>query len=211
MKLKFNYMKILQCLYMSGLFLLFTSATRAQHRVMMNVNYSVNLPTGNFKDYLSRTSFRGWTASVTYRINEKMAVGGTTGFQDFYEKTDRALYKDAEGSDISAVITNSIQTIPLLATFHYSLSPEQSIQPYVRLGVGGNLIMHSRYLGEFAIDNNKFGFAVRPEVGLFVPVRRGSETGLNVAGVFNFMPYNEDMLKNLNSWGINIGVKFPLR
>lgn len=204
-------MKVFQCRYISILLLLISSQIEAQHRVLMNLNYSVNVPIGSFKDYISKTSFRGWTASVTYRVNEKIAIGGTTGFQDFYQKNDRALYKDAEGTDISAVVTNSIQTIPLLATIHYSFSPDQVIQPYAGLGIGGNMIMHSRYLGQFATDNNKVSFAVRPEIGLFVPVRKGGESGLNIAGVFNFMPYNEQMVKNLNSWGVIIGARFPLK
>jgi opacity protein-like surface antigen len=205
-------MKVSQISLCASLFLLLNIGAQAQgHRVMMNVNYSVNVPTGNFSDYIGKTSFRGWNASITYRINEKIAIGATTGFQDFYEKTARAMYKDAEGSDISAVVTNSIQTIPLLATVHYSLSAGQSIQPYVGLGVGGNLIMHSRYLGQFATDNNKLGLAARPIAGVFIPVKKDSESGVNISGAFNFMPYKEDGLKNVNSWGINIGAKFPLR
>ena len=206
-------MKVLQLIFCASLLLLFDTDVQAQgqHRVMMNVNYSVNVPTGNFREYLGKTSFRGLNANITYRINEKIAVGGEIGFQDFYEKTDRAMYKDAEGSDISAVVTQSIQTIPLLATVHYSLSAGQAIQPYVGLGVGGNLIMHSRYLGQFATDNNKLSLAARPVAGIFIPVRTGSESGLNVSGAFNFMPYNEDGVKNVNSWGVNIGAMFPLR
>lgn len=194
-------------------FLLFITAIdiHAQSRVKLNVNYSVLAPTGNFKEYVSKTSFRGWSANVTYRINKKIAVGATTGFQDYYEKTGRAVYKDVEGSDVSAVVTKSIQAIPLLATLHYHLSSGPSLQPYIGLGVGGNMILHSRYLGQFAVDNNKLGWAARSELGLFIPIRKGGESGVNIAGVFNFMPYNEDDLKNLNSWGVNVGAKFPLR
>jgi opacity protein-like surface antigen len=187
------------------------TCVEAQHRVMMNVNYSVNVPIGSFSDYIGNTSFRGWNASITYRLNEKLSIGGTTGFQDFYQKNERALYKDAEGSDISAVVTNSIQTIPLLATVKYDLRPDQRLQPYVGVGVGANFIMHSQYLGQFANDYNKLGFAARPEVGLFMPFRKDGESGLNIAAAFNFLPYKEGDLTNLNNWGISVGAKFPLR
>lgn len=185
--------------------------TRAQHRVVMNINYSVNIPTGSFADYIGNTSFRGWNANISYRLNEKLSIGGTTGFQDFYQKNERALYKDTEGSDISAVVTNSIQTIPLLATVRYALTTGGSIQPYVAAGVGANFIMHSQFLGQFANDYNKLGFAARPEVGVFIPIRKEGESGINIAGSFNYMPYSQGELKNLNSWGISVGGKFPLR
>jgi hypothetical protein len=186
---------------------------QAQHRVLMNINYSVGVPTGNFREYIGSTSFRGWNASITYRLNEQIGIGATTGFQDFYEKIDRAVYKDADGSDISAVVTNSIQTIPLLATVQYTLltGQGQTLQPYIGLGVGANLIMHSQFLGQFADDDNKLKLAARPELGLFIPLKKDSEAGVNIAGAFNFMPYNHNNLKNLNTWGISLGAKFPLR
>lgn len=204
-------MKNFRCLSLAGLLLVAAISLQAQHRVTMNVNYSFNVPTGNFNEYLNKTSYRGWTANVMYQLNEKIAVGATTGFQDFYEKTDRALYKNADGSNISAVVTNSIQTIPLLGTVHYALTPSQTIRPFVGLGVGGSMVMHNQYLGQFASNNNKLAFAARPELGVVIPVRKGGEAGLKVAGAFNYIAYNEDGLKNLNSWGVIIGAKFPLR
>lgn len=204
-------MKTLRILSFSFLFLTSGIYAYDQRRVMMNVNYSVNVPIGSFSDYIGNTSFRGWNASIAYRLNEKISIGGVIGFQDFYQKNERALYKDAEGSDISAVVTNSIQTIPLLATLKYSLSPGQTLQPYVGVGVGANFIMHGQYLGQFANDYNKLGFAARPEIGLFMPIKKDGESGVNIAGSFNFMPYSQGELKNLNNWGVSVGAKFPLR
>lgn len=190
---------------------IFASTTRAQNRVMLNFNYSVNTPSGKFSDYIDKTSFRGWNATVTYRINERLAVGGSAGFQDFYQKNDRALYKSADGSDISAVVSNSIQTIPVLATVQYTLSSSETFKPYVGLGAGANIVMHTQYFGQFGNDYNKLGLAVRPEVGLFIPILKERETGLNISGAYNFMPYNEGGVKSLNNWSVGLGVKFPLR
>ena len=204
-------MKTSRFIYFTIFTFLLTVGARAQHRLMMNVNYSVNVPTGSFADFIENTSFRGWNASVTYRLNQKVAVGATTGFQDFYRKIDRQVYKDVEGRDISAVITHSIQTIPFLATVHYGLSPEKRLQPYLALGAGAALVMRSRYLGQFADNHSKVKLAARLEVGLFIPIKKESEGGINIATAFNFIPYNEDELKNLNSLAITLGAKFPLR
>ena len=87
-------MKNSRIIYVVVSLLLTGSIARAQHRVMMNVNYSVNVPLGDFKEFIPSTSFRGWTASVMYRINQKVAVGATTGFQDFHKKADE-IWKDA--------------------------------------------------------------------------------------------------------------------
>jgi opacity protein-like surface antigen len=204
-------MKTSRFIYFTIFVFVLNAGAQAQHRLMMSVNYSVNVPTGSFADFIENTSFRGWNASVSYRLNQRISLGATTGFQDFYRKTDRQVYKDAEGRDISAVITHSIQTIPFLATVQYGLSPEKRVQPYAALGAGASLVTRSRYLGQFADNDSKVKLAARPEVGLFIPIKKESEGGINIATAFNFIPYNEDELKNLNSFAITVGAKFPLR
>lgn len=182
-----------------------------QQRVMMEANYSINVPSGNFKNYIEKASFRGWNATIAYRVSEKLSIGGTVGFQDFYQKNERALYKNSDGADISAVVTNSIQTIPVLASIQYALMSEGLIQPYIGLGIGANMIMHTEYYGQFGSDQNKLGFAARPQAGVFIPFHTERQLGANLAVVYNLMPYKSNGVENLNNWGVNLGVKFPLR
>ena len=128
---------------------------RAQEReLQLDLNYSIGIPSGSFKtDAVDKASFRGWTANLLYNVTDKISVGLGTGFQDFYQKYPRAVYKLSEGGEVSAVLTNSIQTIPILAEFQYRFLPHQAVQPYVGVGVGGNMIVFDQYLGEF--DNSK--------------------------------------------------------
>jgi opacity protein-like surface antigen len=182
-----------------------------QGELTLNLNYSVSSPVGSFKDYVSKTSYRSWTGSILYGINDKLSVGLGTGFQDFYEKYPRQTYKLDDGSDISAVLTNSVQSVPLLAEVQYKFTPNAAIQPYVALGVGGNMILYRQYVGEFDNSKNKFGFAARPEAGVYVPFRKGGPAGLTLHADYNYMPVNYNGLDNMNNWGAGIGVKFPLR
>src|SRR5690349_7755211 len=100
-------------------------ATKAQEReLQLDLNYSVGIPSGSFKtDAVDKTSFRGWTANLLYNITDKISVGIGTGFQDFYQIYPRSVYKLSEGGEVSAVLTNSIQTIPVLAEFQYRFMP----------------------------------------------------------------------------------------
>src|SRR4051812_25169112 len=81
---------------------------RAQERaVQLDINYAIGIPGGSFKtDAVDKSSFRGWTANVLYNINNNISVGLGTGFQDFYQKYPRAVYKLNEGGEVSAVLTN---------------------------------------------------------------------------------------------------------
>lgn len=186
--------------------------TKAQERrLQLDLNYAVGIPGNSFKnDAVNKTSPRGWTANLLYNFTPHISVGVGTGFQDFYQKYPRDVYKLSEGGEISAVLTNSIQTVPVLAQFQYRLLPGKMVQPYVGVGVGGNIVMFDQYLGEFQNSKSSFKFAARPEAGVFVPFRKDGPAGIHLFGAYNYMPYNMDGVDNLNNWGVGLGVKFPL-
>jgi opacity protein-like surface antigen len=190
------------------------AAAQAQQkgRTAMDIQYNVALPMGSLKQTIDETSLRGAQASILYGLTDKLAIGFGTGFQDFYQKFPRQVYKLDDGSDLSAVRSFSIQTIPLLAQAKYQFNPDAAIQPYAALGVGGNLVNYNDMAGEFNLEQRaKFGFAARPEAGVYVPFRKGGETGLTVGASYNIMPFKTTQFNNLNSLGIHAGVSFPLR
>ena len=189
------------------------SAVQAQKgTTKLNVSYNVALPTGSFQGNVDATSFRGFQGSVLYGITDKLSIGVGTGFQDFYQKNPRQLYKLSDGGDISAVLTNSIQTIPILAQAKYAFTPGAAVQPYASLGVGGNLVTYNQLLGEFSSNSGaKFGFAARPEAGLYIPFKKGGDKGFQLGASYNIMPFREAGFKNLNSIGVHAGVSIPLR
>jgi opacity protein-like surface antigen len=188
-------------------------AAKSQEReLQLDINYAIGIPAGSFKsDLVDKTSSRGWTANIMYNATNKVAVGLGFGFQDFYQKFPRAVYKLEEGGEVSAVLTNSIQTIPVLAQVQYRFLPGKAVQPYVGLGLGGNIIVYDQWLGEFENSKSSFKFAARPEAGLFIPFRPQGPAGIHLFGAYNYMPYNKDGVDNLNNWGAGIGVKFPIR
>ncbi|MDF2187627.1 outer membrane beta-barrel protein [Paraflavitalea sp. CAU 1676] len=194
----------------AGLFV--AGAARAQEgRLHLNINYTISTPVGDFKDFINKTTYRSWAASLLYGINDKVSVGLGTGFQDFYQKYPRDTYKLEGGGDISAVVSNSVQAIPVLAQVQYNFSPQAIVQPYVGVGVGGNLILYRQFLGEFGSSKTKFGFAARPEAGVFIPFRKGGPAGITLRADYNCMPVNYNDLQGMDNWGAGIGVKFPLQ
>ena len=193
-------------------FIFSVSAVQAQKgKTKLGISYNVGIPTGSFKNNISSTSFGGFQADVLHGINDKFSIGFGTGFQDFYQKNPRQMYKLTDGSDVSAVVTHSIQTIPLLAEAKYSFTPGAAVQPYAALGVGGNLISYTELLGEFGGEQTKFGFAARPEAGVYIPFKKTGEAGLTLGASYNVMPFNQDAFSNLNHLGAHIGVSIPLR
>ena len=180
----------------------------------LKVDYTAGIPLGSFKNNaVSQASWRGFSGELLYHIDNRWAVGLSTGFQDFYQKYPRQLYKASDGSDVSAVVTNSIQTSPILAKGQFSFLPGMHvIKPYVALGVGGNIITYRQFVGEYDDDKNSFRFAAQPELG--VNILFGGYTGgvgLNIAAAYNYMPFSYNGLSNLNNLGVKAGINIPLK
>lgn len=182
-----------------------------QQKLTMNINYAVNTPVGNFKsDFVSKTSFRGWNANILYGVTDRLSLGLEAGFADYYQKYPRKVY-DTKGGNISAVLTHSIQTVPVMIKGRYNLAPAGIVQPYIGLGAGGNFVSYNQYLGEFASGKSGIYFAASPEAGIMVPFSRHGATAFTAGARYNFMPYKYGDAKDLNNWGVYAGVKFPLK
>lgn len=204
-------MKHIKINFLLLLFLaLFSVAQAQQGETKLNLSYSVALPMSDFKNVVSDNSYRGFNASVLHGVSDKVSIGLATGFQDFYQKTPRQLYHFSDGSDISAVVSTSVQTIPLLLDAKYNFTPEGTVRPYAAIGVGGNLIAYNQLFGEFGDQQTKFKFAARPEAGLYIPFGKG-QSGFTIGAVYNIMPLNEGDLKNVNNLGVYAGISVPLR
>jgi len=196
----------------AGLSLLFSAAVFAQEDgLTLKLNYSVAVPTGSYKDLINNTSYRGFGAELMYHVNTKVSIGLETGSQDFSQKYPRDLYKMPDGSDISAVVSNSVQTVPILLKAQYNLLPGKAVQPYIALGAGGNIMTYNQYAGEFSNDSKtKFGFAARPEAGVYIPFGKYNRAGLSLGAGYNFMPFNYNGIDNLNNITARAGISFPL-
>ncbi|MEP7278297.1 MAG: outer membrane beta-barrel protein [Bacteroidota bacterium] len=197
----------------AGLALLFSTDVFAQTEgaLTLKLNYSLGIPAGSFRDAVSNTSYRGFGAELMYHTSNQFSVGLETGSQDFYQKFPRQLYKGADGSDISAVLSNSIQTTPILIKAQYNFLAQKAVQPYVALAAGGNIIGYKQYAGEFGNGSKtKFSFAARPEAGFYIPLKKYSRAGFSAGAGYNFMPFNYNGISNLNNITIRAGISFPL-
>lgn len=185
------------------------SAQRGEVRMIASVAGAT--PLGDFKDVVDKTSVRGADVNILYGLNEKFSLGLNIGFQDFYQKFPRALYKLSDGSDISAVITNSVQTLPLLATARYNFMPEARVQPYATAGAGAAFVTNKQYLGEYPNENNKFSFAAKPGIGVYIPFRKQGQVGLNLGVNYHYIAYKEAGISNLSYLGFTVGIGFPMQ
>ena len=191
------------------------SSAQANNKWKMQLGYNVSAPLGSFKnDYMSNTSFRGGVGEISYTVNPKISVGLASGYQDYYQKYGREVYHTQGNELVSAVISNSMQVVPVLlkGTFSPLGNGTSFIKPYVSAGAGLNLVNYKQYLGEFPTSNASGVFAAQAGLGVLVPFNKNNtETGFKLGGTYNYAAYNKNGLSNLNSVGVNAGVVFNLK
>lgn len=196
-----------------SLLLLIAGTAAAQQGVTrLGINYTIASPVGAFKDFIGKTTGRAGDLSFLYGLNDKLSVGAELGFRDFYEKLPRQLYKLSDGSDISAVVSNVAQVIPLMAKATYNFLPAARIRPFVSAGAGVSFVSFNQYVGEYTnIAVNKISFIASPSGGISIPVGRQKTVAVNLTAFYTFLPFDDDYAKNLNHAGGKIGISFPLR
>lgn len=195
----------------------------------VNIFYSYAIPAGDFKSsFINRNSPRGAAIETMRYVNENLALGASFGFQDFYQKEPRDLYVLSDGSDISAVRSRSVQTMPILfkATyFPVKLKPAEIRQfggpkpknefqaiPYISLGAGPNFVWYQQLLGIFTnVDDFKFAFAAQTGLGVKFPFGSTLQNGLVLEGNYNLMPFNQFVMNNVNHFNFRLGFQFEIQ
>jgi len=193
-----------------------TLTASAQEKLKLELGYNVSTPVGSFKnDFINKTSFRGGSGEISYAINPKWSVGLHSGFQSYYQKYDRQVYKLQGNEMVSAVVSNTIDVIPLLlrGTFYPLGAAENAkIQPYVSAGAGLNLVNYGQYLGEFGGTESSGNFAAQAGAGIKIPFgNRYNQTAVKLGAAYNYSNYHRNELSGLNSVGFNLGVVFGLK
>lgn len=188
----------------------------AQNKFKLELGYNVSIPMGSFKsDYIGKTSFRGGIGELSYAFNPKFSLGLESGYQNYYQKYGRQLYKLDGNQTVSAVLTNTMDIVPVLlrGTFYpMGANATAIVQPYVSAGAGINLINYGQYLGEFGGTEASTAFAVQGGAGIKIPFGdKINRNGIKIGATYNYSNYNHNDVSKLNNIGISAGVIFGLR
>jgi len=188
------------------------NAQKGEWKLSLNYNYS--MPLGSFKsDIIDKSSPLGFSGSFMYGLSDKFSLGIYGGYQDYYQKFPRAVYQTDNHEVTSAVLSNSVQTMPILlkAGFSPLAATHAPVRPYVALGAGVSIIDFTQYLGEFGGTNSSAGFTAQGSAGIKIPFGKFSKSGVNIGADYNYISYSKFGYNNLNNVSLHAGVYFPLR
>jgi hypothetical protein len=193
-----------------------TLSASAQQKLKMELGYNVSAPLGSFKnDFIGNTSYRGGYGELSYAFNPKFSLGVHSGFQSYYQKFDRQVYKLEANQTVSAVVSNTMEIVPVMLRGTFSplgASATAKIQPYVSAGAGVSLVNYGQYLGEFGGTETSSPFAAQAGAGIKIPFgNQYNQTAFKIGATYNFTNYKRNELSGLNTVGVNAGVVFALK
>lgn len=189
------------------------AASAQDSRSTVGINYQYALPMGAFKnDFIKNGSPRGVAIDMMYTLNPKWRVGGAVSYQDFYQKTPRALYTMEDGSTLSAVTSNSLQNTTLMAKGMFLPSPEKRLKPYLSAGLGVNMAQVNQTLGMFDnINDVNFGLAAQGGAGVMYGLGAAQRTHLTAGVMYNYLPFNKHDIGGLSNVAFGVGARFTLK
>ncbi|HEY5371733.1 MAG TPA: outer membrane beta-barrel protein [Hanamia sp.] len=195
-----------------GMICMSQSVSAQKNTFSLDLNYNYSMPLGGFKsDIISNNSPRGFMVGLMYSISDNLSVGLGFGFQDYYQKYPRALYPLGKSQEVSAVLTNSVQTTPILLQAKYYPLSATYLKPYISLGAGANIIAFNQYLGEFGSSATNVEFRAQGGLGLMIPFKKYSSSGINVGAIYDYSPYNKNGYHDLNNVNFQAGVIINLK
>ena len=182
----------------------------------VSLQYQFGLPMGGFKaNAIENASPRGFTLDITHFLSNKVAIGAGFGWQDYHQKYPRSLYPQGDGSMVSAVISNSIQTMPVLARVQYYPTAHKEgakVLPFISGGAGVNLVSFEQLFGSLGnVNDFSLHFAAQAGGGIRVPFGKAKTNSFLLTSHYSIMPYSKFGLNGLNQLQFGAGIQLRLK
>ena len=168
------------------------------------VSYDMGIPVGDFSDFISKTSFRGFSINGNAYFTDNVTLGGTFHWSGFYEHFNRDTYELEDGA-LTSEIWKKMYFTTFLFNAKYMFKPEGTIQPYIGIGMGPYYIEESTQAGSYISTPKNWKFGLAPDLGIYVPLGM-SDWGLNVKATYNSIFYNVGDMNTLSYLYFSVGI-----
>lgn len=170
-----------------------------------NFNYVMAAPMGDTKsEWIEEFSFRGFSIDGHSFIDDQFSIGGSMGWQGFYEKREDQLVENGN-SDIFGTQFRYLNTFNVSFDAHYYFGQPYSIRPYVGIAAGPSYVSQRGDLGLWSLLWEGWHFAFRGEAGVYVPFNN-SDYGLNLGVKYNYILKRKESPYDHQWLAINVGL-----
>ncbi len=140
---------------------------------LWNVTYNISVPMGDTKEFVDKTSFRGFGIDGRGFINQNVTFGGSWTWNIFYN-SEKNITVIEDNVTVTGNHYNYGNYMPIMFNGHYYFGKDGEIRPYIGTGVGTIWKEERKDVGSFnAFTDNNWQLGFTPEVGAFIPVGNG--------------------------------------
>ena len=170
---------------------------------MFGMSYQMALPVGTTADFISTFSGRGFGIDYKGYVSPDVTVGGSVGWNVFYEAKPEATYfLDGGNTAVTGQQWRYINSFPFLLTVDYFLGDYGDPRIFVGGGVGAYRIYERTDMGIYTIEPREWHFGIAPEVGVAVPMNRDAYFLGSLR--FNYA-FASGSIDNVSYLGVNLG------
>lgn len=199
--------KILLIILGMAITLSFATTGKLTAQSHFQLTYDVSVPMGNTKDFISKSSFRGFSAELGFNLTPNFALGVKSGVHSFYETFKKDTYTE-DNVTIYGKQFRYVNSIPILLVAQYYFMPESGVNPYITLGAGAYSFQNRIDLGLYTATNDYvWNFGLQPEVGLLFSITDNIK--LNLSARYNQI-FENNSIDNQNYLNFNAGLFFGM-
>lgn len=178
-----------------------TTSTAQQYT---SFQYTIAVPANDLKNYISKTSFRGFTFEYQSKINTHIAAGIAIGYNLFYERKPYDIYYDGTAA-LSGIQYRYTNSVPIHLSGVYFLKENNHFNPFAGFGIGTTYTLRDTDMGLYRWEEDTWSFSLRPEAGFVYTL--GENAGVKVALRYN-AAFKTSELKDQSFFSISVGLVF---
>lgn len=178
---------------------------------MFGITYNMSIPDGKFRDFIEKTSFRGFSFDYESFVMDNFSLGLNAGYAIYdevkgKETVDFNLSATA-GSSVTAKVWKYTHVVPIELKSRYYYSPD--INSWVHLfggvGVGTSYVNQELWVGLQEIREDYWRFSVSPEAGFDISTNSSFNIQLSTMYQYNLNGHRSD--QDFGAWTIRVGFR----
>ena len=149
------------------------------------IQYSMGFGTGEMHDYISKTSFRGFTIDYRHMVQSNVGVGFDLSWNVFYEELPDDVYESGNFT-ISGKQWRYSNHFPMLVAADYYYQPSTSVFGFAGLGIGTMYSLQNTDMSTYTFERDAWHFVLAPEIGVILEAAPGVGFTLNTKYYYGF-------------------------
>jgi len=154
--------------------------------------WNVSFPTEDTKKFVNETSFAGFGLEFRKEFKPRTTVGIMGSWEVFHERRDGSI--ELKAGTISGTQDHYINSFPIMLGLHKYFGATGATQPYIGVNAGGFVLIQTLRVGLSEIEDDTWEWGGAPEVGIIMPLDRGSAFVIN--GRYNIAFTGQDLAGN---------------